>query len=219
MKNYRADIDGLRAIAVLSVILFHFEYSWFSGGFIGVDIFFVISGFLITNVIVQSHITSRFSFLDFYERRIRRLFPAMTAILVFTLIFGYFFLLPTEFATLAKHQIGALAFAANVVFWRSAGYFTDSAETLPLLHLWSLGVEEQFYFIFPILLIMLTKHRLISVLGMVFVSSLALSGYLSLQKPTFSFYMLPTRCWELGIGATLALYPPPPLLAQPFKLI
>jgi len=210
VKGYRPDIDGLRAIAVLSVVLFHFDYHWFSGGYVGVDVFFVISGFLITQLITQQSEASNFSFLNFYERRIRRLFPAVVLILVSTLLAGYLLLLPTEYSLLAKHQIGALSFAANVVFWRSSGYFTDAAETFPLLHLWSLGVEEQFYFIFPAVLIFLINRRLVWLLGFVFFGSLALSGYLSLQKPTFSFYMLPTRCWELGIGAALALNPPRP---------
>ena len=143
--KYRPDIDGLRAIAVGSVLVYHAFPSLLPGGFIGVDIFFVISGFLITTILLQSLAAGDFSYRDFYARRIRRIFPALLLVLLATLAFGWYVLLPGEFSQLGKQITGGAAFFANLVFLGESGYFDATAETKPLLHLWSLGIEEQFY--------------------------------------------------------------------------
>ncbi|WP_342455965.1 acyltransferase family protein [Variovorax sp. S12S4] len=150
--KYRPDIDGLRAIAVASVVIYHAFPGVLPGGFIGVDIFFVISGFLISTILLQSQVAGDFSYRDFYARRIRRIFPALILVLLATLCFGWYMLLSDEFAQLGKQVTGGAAFFANFVFWADAGYFDTAAETKPLLHLWSLGIEEQFYIFWPVLL-------------------------------------------------------------------
>ncbi|MGD9845507.1 MAG: acyltransferase family protein, partial [Variibacter sp.] len=148
---YRNDIDGLRALAVLSVIGFHAFPGWVPGGFVGVDIFFVISGYLISGHIFNSLEAGNFSIVTFYGKRVRRIFPAMILVLAACLIFGWLALLPDEFLQLGKHTAAGSGFVANLVFWSEAGYFNNTAATKPMLHLWSLGVEEQFYIIWPIL--------------------------------------------------------------------
>ena len=151
--KYRADIDGLRAIAVLAVVIFHAFPSALRGGFIGVDIFFVISGFLISTIIYENVRNETFSFRDFYSRRIRRIFPALLVVITATFLFGFFILSPDEFSALGKLVAAGIGFVANLVLWSEAGYFDAATETKPLLHLWSLGIEEQFYIIWPLLLI------------------------------------------------------------------
>ncbi len=148
---YRPDIDGLRAIAVLSVLIFHAFPSMLPGGFIGVDIFFVISGYLISSIIFNSLHGGKFSFSDFYARRIRRIFPPLLLVILVFLVVGWHVLLPDEYAQLAKHSLAGLGFMANFVFWLESGYFDNAAELKPLLHLWSLGIEEQFYIVCPAL--------------------------------------------------------------------
>jgi peptidoglycan/LPS O-acetylase OafA/YrhL len=150
--KYRPDIDGLRAIAVLSVIAFHAFPNWAVGGFTGVDIFFVISGYLISTIIFDNLDKGTFSFGDFYGRRIKRIFPALLTVLITCYLFGWLTLLADEFKQLGKHLVAGAGFVSNLVLWSEAGYFDNSAETKPLLHLWSLGIEEQFYLIWPILL-------------------------------------------------------------------
>ena len=159
--KYRADIDGLRAIAVLSVVLFHafptlqlsiFPSLHIAGGFIGVDIFFVISGFLISTIIFDNLERGSFSFLEFYSRRIKRIFPALLLVLITCFAFGWFALLADEYKQLGKHIAAGAGFVSNFVLWNESGYFDNSAETKPLLHLWTLGIEEQFYIIWPLLL-------------------------------------------------------------------
>ena len=142
---YRADIDGLRAVAVLAVVVFHAFPSALPGGYIGVDIFFVISGYLISSIIYRSLEEGRFSFAAFYARRIRRIFPALLCVLLACVVAGWYVLLADEYKQLGKHTLAGTAFASNIVLWREAGYFDNAAETKPLLHLWSLGIEEQFY--------------------------------------------------------------------------
>ena len=144
-NKYRPDIDGLRAIAVVSVVIFHAFPTILTGGFIGVDIFFVISGFLITSIILNNIENNKFSFLDFYSRRVKRIFPALILVLTACYVFGWILLLPGEYKQLGKHIASGIGFVANIVYWGESGYFDSSAETNPLLHLWSLGVEEQFY--------------------------------------------------------------------------
>lgn len=159
MVNYRPDIDGLRAVAILSVFGFHAFPGWMTGGFVGFDIFFVISGFLISTILFNSISSHSFSFVDFYSRRIRRIFPALILVLFSSFAFGWFALFANEYMQLGKHIAGGAGFISNLVLWHEAGYFDAAADTKPLLHLWSLGVEEQFYIIWPILLWLLHKRK------------------------------------------------------------
>jgi len=154
----RTEIDGLRAVAVIPVILFHAGYDWISGGFVGVDVFFVISGFLISSIIVKEMNAEYFTFARFYERRVRRIVPALLTVLLASLIGGYFILLPGEYSNLGKATVATLTFVPNIHYWiTSSTYFGLDIVTLPLLHTWSLGVEEQFYLLFPLLLLVLRK--------------------------------------------------------------
>src|SRR5574343_1432860 len=150
--KYRPDIDGMRAVAVLSVVVFHAFSYWLKGGFIGVDGFFVISGFLISTIIFEHLESGNFRFSEFYYRRIKRIFPVLAVVLIVSLGFGWMALLPEELNQLGKHAVAGAGFFSNFVFWSEAGYFDNSAETTPLLHLWSLGIEEQFYIVWPVLL-------------------------------------------------------------------
>ena len=158
--NMRKEIDGLRAFAVISVVVFHTFPGWLKGGFIGVDIFFVISGFLITTQILEKLDNGQFSFLDFFGRRIRRIFPALTLVLLCSFAFGWVVLLPDEFANLSKHVAAGAAFSINFILVSESGYFDHAAAIKPLLHLWSLAVEEQFYIIWPLLLWLAWKQKL-----------------------------------------------------------
>ena len=157
--GYRADVDGLRAIAVSLVVAFHAFPALVPGGFVGVDVFFVISGYLITGIIQPSIEGDRFSFREFYARRIRRIFPALIVVLLATLALGWFLLLPHLYRQLGIQALAGAFFVPNFLFWNEAGYFDASAATKPLLHLWSLGVEEQFYLVWPPLLILLNRQR------------------------------------------------------------
>ena len=150
--SYRRDIDGLRAVAVLPVVLFHLGVAPFSGGFVGVDVFFVISGFLITSIVYREHLAGHFSYARFYERRIRRLFPALAVMLVLTGIVAWFLLLPEDYKLFSEAQGLSVLFLANFHFWNKTDYFNDAVGNIPLLHTWSLSVEEQFYLLFPPLL-------------------------------------------------------------------
>jgi peptidoglycan/LPS O-acetylase OafA/YrhL len=151
-QRYRPDVDGLRAVAILSVIAFHAFPNLVQGGFVGVDVFFVISGFLITSVIVNSLEAGNFSFLVFYQHRIRRIFPALGLVLASCAVAGWYLLPEGAYAELGKHIAGGAGFVANLVLWKEAGYFDSASDTKPLLHLWSLGIEEQFYFVWPFVL-------------------------------------------------------------------
>jgi peptidoglycan/LPS O-acetylase OafA/YrhL len=204
--NYRPDIDGLRAVAVLGVMLFHAGLGC-NGGYVGVDVFFVISGFLITGLILKEQSAGRFSLRTFWERRIRRILPALAVIVALTLAAGVALLFPSELIGLVKSAMAQLAIAANFYFWRNAGYFDTPAELQPLLHTWSLAVEEQFYLGFPLLLIVcrrLSRRQLQAVLGGLLVVSFAFSVWGTYSHPTATFYLLPSRAWELLIGALLA---------------
>lgn len=207
MIKYRKDIDGLRAFAVLPVVLYHANFSGLSGGFVGVDVFFVISGFLITQILIKDMEDGSYSLSDFYARRIRRILPALLAMLMFVLAAAPFFLLPSEFSGLWKEALGTLFFVANIVYWRDSGYFSPDAEAKPLLHMWSLGIEEQFYIFAPLALWLALKYgrKYLSVL----IASLALLSFIASAMLTeryagASFYLLPTRAWELLAGAFLA---------------
>jgi peptidoglycan/LPS O-acetylase OafA/YrhL len=203
---YRADVDGLRAVAVLAVIGFHGLPRWVPGGFVGVDVFFVISGFLISGLIVSALRANRFSFREFYVRRIRRIFPSLVVVLVAAFALGWFALLADEFQQLGKHMTGAAAFVSNFVLWHEAGYFDNAANTKPLLHLWSLGVEEQFYLVWPLTLVAAWRwrRRLTPVVGTALVLSLAWSLYAIRTDAVGAFYSPASRLWELALGALLA---------------
>ncbi|MGC0153166.1 acyltransferase family protein [Chromobacterium vaccinii] len=208
-KTYRPDIDGLRTIAVLGVILFHaFPNSPFSGGYIGVDIFFVISGFLITSILLREQQTNTFSILRFYQRRVLRIFPALCLVLLSVLVVGFYLLLPSEYAALGKHVASGALFSANFAYWYEAGYFDTSSEFKPLLHLWSLGVEEQFYIVWPLLLAM-THHRpklfrlMLCCTGL---TSFSASVYLTYTHPAAAFFAPFSRYWELMAGGALAYW-------------
>jgi peptidoglycan/LPS O-acetylase OafA/YrhL len=205
--KYRPDIDGLRAIAVLSVVGFHAFPGLVKGGFIGVDVFFVISGFLISSIIYQNLDKGEFTFSEFYTRRIRRIFPALIVVLVACFAFGWFTLLTDEYQKLGKHIAAGAAFSSNLLLWQESGYFDNSAETKPLLHLWSLGIEEQFYIIWPLLLWLTWKRKSSNF----FVITLAIalgSFYLNLkgikQDAVATFYSPFTRFWELMCGGGVA---------------
>ena len=205
--KYRPDIDGLRAIAVLTVVFFHAGFDVFSGGFIGVDIFFVISGFLITSIILEDLDKDRFSIKVFYERRIRRILPALYTVCFVSLIVAVFLLLPDELNGFGKSIFATLLFVSNILFWSEAGYFDASADLKPLLHTWSLAVEEQFYVLFPLLLIFVHRflnRKYVHVLVIVSISSLLLSAWGADHKPSATFYWSPTRAWELLLGALIA---------------
>ena len=159
-SKYRPDIDGLRAVAVLLVVIFHAFPELKGGGFIGVDVFFVISGFLITGIIVNDLERGRFSFKGFYARRIKRIYPALLVVLLVCFVSGWYLLLPDEFESLGKHIAGGAGFVANLVLWGESGYFDLQTALKPLLHLWSLGVEEQFYFLWPLILYLAFQKHL-----------------------------------------------------------
>lgn len=211
---YRADIDGLRALAVLPITLFHAGIPGFGGGYVGVDIFFVISGYLITSIIVREIDRGTFSFRDFYERRIRRIFPALLAMLAFTTAGAFMLLLPTEMVDYSRSLIGALLFTANIVFYFQSGYFVNAAEEKPLLHTWSLGVEEQFYIFFPALLLFVSHympHRRKAIVAAAFIVSLAMCLIVTPLHRDGAFYLAPMRAWELLAGALLAFHCHPPI--------
>jgi peptidoglycan/LPS O-acetylase OafA/YrhL len=203
---YRPDIDGLRAVAVLFVLIFHAFPERLPGGFIGVDIFFVISGFLITGIIRDQRAEGRFSLANFYERRIRRIFPALVLVLASTFVAGWFLFLPTEFAELGTNTIAGAAFFANVALLLQSGYFDIEASKKPLLHLWSLGIEEQFYIAWPLLLMLASRFRngVVWMIAAVGVASFALNLFLIAHHPEATFYLPFTRAWELLSGAFLA---------------
>lgn len=203
---YRPDIDGLRAVAVLAVVIYHAFPTLLPGGFVGVDIFFVISGYLIGGIIMRDLAQGSFTFRNFYTRRVRRIFPALAVVLGGLLLIGWFVLLPGEYAAVGKHVFGGASFVANLLLWQEAGYFDVAAKGKPLLHLWSLGIEEQFYIVFPLLLWFCAKKRwsmlgAITVLG---VLSLADNLWLFTRDRTADFYSPLTRFWELLAGAALA---------------
>lgn len=214
--EYRPDIDGLRAVAVLAVVLHHLTARFFPGGYVGVDVFFVISGYLITRIIGHEMADGTFTFARFYERRMRRIFPALFAVLAAVVAAGYFLLLPTDYLATFRGSLGTVLFLANVVFWHdfADGYFAPEAKLNPLLHMWSLGVEEQFYLVLPIFMLLCLrwlKGSVSSVLSLVAGVSLLASMLLLPGHRAAVFFLTPFRAWELLAGALLAFGAAPPL--------
>jgi peptidoglycan/LPS O-acetylase OafA/YrhL len=201
--RYRADIDGIRSVAVLSVVLFHAFPKLVPGGFAGVDAFFVISGYLITSIIVTDLDAKSFSFTEFYKRRVRRLFPALVVVLAATLALGFWLFLPQQLASLAKNTIASALFSANLMLLSETGYFDIDASLKPLLHLWSLGVEEQFYLVWPIALWLTPRRFRLALMVLVMAGSFALNVALIGRYPDATFYLPFTRVWELMAGALL----------------
>ncbi|MGQ0559747.1 MAG: acyltransferase family protein [Sphingosinicella sp.] len=207
-RDYRRDIEGLRAVAVMPIVLFHAGVSGLGGGFIGVDIFFVISGYLITLIVAGELKKGTFRLDEFYRRRVVRIFPALFAMLAGMLAVGGIMMLPIELQALANSTAAAVGFVSNIYFGLSADYFAPAAETIPLLHTWSLGVEEQFYIFYPILLMLSCRYwpgRLAATLVIVILASLAWSIVATRLWPQAGFYLLPSRAWELALGGLIAV--------------
>lgn len=207
--GWRPDIDGLRAVAVFAVFVFHAfpKVQIFKGGFVGVDVFFVISGFLISSIIYTQLAKGTFSFWDFYSRRIRRIYPVLLTVLIGCLGFGWFFLLADEYMQLGKHIAGGAGFVSNFVLFFEKGYFDNASATKPLLHLWSLGIEEQFYIFWPLILWLtwkLKKNAVFWVTLVIATVSMAMNLYWYKTNPSMDFFLPHTRVWELLCGAMLA---------------
>ena len=209
--KYRPDIDGLRAIAVLGVVFYHADLG-FPGGYVGVDVFFVISGYLITSLILKELKSGHFSMLNFWERRARRILPALAVLVAVVLAVGWFVMLPADYETLGKQTIALVFFSSNIKFWMESGYFDSLASEKPLLHTWSLSLEEQFYLVIPIVLGLLFKLRrsgwVVPVLGGICLASFALSIFWVEHQREAAFYLLPARAWELGLGSIVAFCVP-----------
>jgi len=209
--KYRPDIDGLRALAVVPVVLFHADVALFSGGFVGVDIFFVISGYLITAMLLQDLAAGWFSIIDFYIRRARRILPALLAVVAATLLAGFFLLLPGEMEQAAKAARRIAVFTSNHLFWHTQSDYwqQNTLANQPLLHTWSLAVEEQFYFIIPVLLLVCFKFRqrfgVLTALVLLGIASFSVSQYWLASQTAAAFYLLPSRAFELLVGAILAV--------------
>lgn len=208
-QSYRPDIDGLRAIAVLAVLVYHYFPDVLPSGFIGVDIFFVLSGFLISGIVLDDLASGRFRILVFYQRRVRRIFPAFLLVLGTCLLLGWWVLLADEYAQLGRHTAAGAGFAANFALWQESGYFDNAADTKPLLHLWSLGIEEQFYLLWPLLLAWMVRRRwglgaTATGLALLLCASFAWNLHDISANPSAAYYSPWGRAWELLIGATLA---------------
>jgi peptidoglycan/LPS O-acetylase OafA/YrhL len=209
LLKYRPEIDGLRSLAVLPVILFHAGLSLFSGGFVGVDVFFVISGYLITSIILTEMSKGEFSLLRFYERRARRILPALFVMLLVCLPMAWLWLDPPDLKAFSKSLAAVPLFSSNLLFWRESGYFDAAAELKPLLHTWTLAVEEQYYVLFPLLLMAgsrLGRGAIVALLAVLALASLALAEHGARQESVAAFYLLHARAWELLIGAFIAFY-------------
>lgn len=209
MMDYRREIDGLRALAVLPVILFHAGFEAFSGGFVGVDVFFVISGYLITTIILAELEQEKFSIVNFYERRARRILPALFFVMFISSVAGYFLLMPDEFKNLGQSLVATSLFSNNVLLALTSGYWDLASEFKPLLHTWSLGVEEQYYVVVPILLALCWKIGrgvIPYLLWFIFFGSLIFAIWFVDVSPKWAFYILPARAWEVAIGALAAIY-------------
>jgi peptidoglycan/LPS O-acetylase OafA/YrhL len=220
-RFYRPDVDGLRGVSIFAVVAYHAFPGWVAGGFIGVDVFFVISGFLITGIIAEALERQQFSFAHFYARRVRRLFPALAIVLAACWVIGWFELLPPELDQLGGHIIGGAGFVANLVFWSEAWYFDNVAAAKPLLHLWSLGVEEQFYLFWPLTLVILwrvARRHVVAATALIAAASLVWGISLVPDHRAAAFYSPAARMWELLAGALLVLRPLPALQANVLSL-
>lgn len=208
MHTYRPDIDGLRAVAILPVLLFHAGLGVFSGGYVGVDVFFVISGFLITRIIYSEVQAGSFSILKFYERRARRILPALFAVCLFSVAMAWWLFVPLDFKDFARSLAAAMLFVSNFLFMEESGYFAQPSEIKPLLHTWSLAVEEQYYIVFPLFLVIAAKiFRSYLSLSVVVITllSFAFCVWATGYRPVYAFFLSPSRAWELLIGSMLAL--------------
>lgn len=217
--KYRKEIDGLRALAVIPVILYHAGLTQFSGGYIGVDVFFVISGYLITTIIHDEILRDSFSIAHFYERRARRILPALFFVCLVSIPFAWAWMLPAAFKDFSHSLIAVSLFSSNILFSGESDYFATAAELKPLLHTWSLAVEEQFYLFFPLILLFFRRLKtaaLFTLLTTISLTSLFLADYASVHYPAANFYLLITRAWELGMGAMLAIGLP--FMCQPRHL-
>ena len=208
---YRPEIDGLRAVAVLPVLLFHAGLDAFSGGFVGVDVFFVLSGYLITSIIVSEMQAGTYTLVGFYERRARRILPALFAVMACCIVPAWVLMAPHQLKDFSQSVVAVSTFASNVLFWLQSGYFEPAAELKPLLHTWSLAVEEQYYLVFPLMLMALRYvgwRAWKPVLTVLAFASLALAQWSASRYPESNFYLLHTRAWELLGGALMALQGP-----------
>ena len=207
--QYRAEIDGLRALAVVPVVLFHAGLQAFGGGFVGVDVFFVISGYLITTLILNALEKGNFRLATFYERRARRILPALFLVSFSCIPFAWIWLLPRDMADFSQSLMALAVFSSNILFWHESGYFETAAELKPLLHTWSLAIEEQYYVLFPLVLMLTWRFAKRWILAMIVILgclSLAVAQWDAFHEPRAGFYLLPARGWELAIGGAIALY-------------
>lgn len=206
--KYRPEVDGLRAVAVIPVILFHAGFEHFNGGFIGVDIFFVISGYLITTIILSEHDRGKFSLVNFYERRARRILPPLFVVMLFCLPFAWMWLLPSDMRDFSRSLVSVSTYSSNILFWRETGYWGAANELKPLLHTWSLAVEEQYYLFFPLFLILMWRFRKNWMLTFTTLAliSLIISQWGAYHRPSANFFLLPSRVWEIAIGVGIAYY-------------
>ena len=205
--QYRPEIDGIRAIAVLSVVVFHSDLGLLKGGFLGVDLFFVISGYLITRILINDLESDSFSIIAFYEGRIRRILPALFVTLALCFIAAWYLMSPIHMEGFSRSLVAVATFSSNILFWQESGYFDTASELRPLLHTWSLAVEEQFYIFFPLFLMLawrFGKKATVSLLALAFVVSLAIAQWGVMNKPVAAFYLMPTRAWELLVGVFAA---------------
>ncbi|EJL6928051.1 acyltransferase, partial [Vibrio alginolyticus] len=209
--NFRYDINGLRAIAVIAVVLFHFNPSWVPGGFAGVDVFFVISGFLMTGIIFRGLEKDNFSLFQFYVARANRIIPALAVLCIILLVFGWLYLTPSDYKVLGKHVASSISFLSNIVYWRESGYFDAASHEKWLLHTWSLSVEWQFYILYPVVILALKKFLPLRSLKLLLVFGTTLGFILSViatnKWPNPSYYLLPTRAWEMMMGGVAYAYP------------
>lgn len=207
--QYRPEIDGLRAFAVLPVVFFHAGFQAFRGGFVGVDVFFVISGYLITSIILLQKSAGTFSLIRFYENRVRRILPALFLVMFACVPFAWFWLLPDDLRQFSQSVAAVVVFASNILFWRQSGYFDTASELKPLLHTWSLAVEEQYYLVFPLFVLAMWRFGRRWIVGsLIIIATLSLiaAHWGAYHKPIATFFLLPTRGWELLTGALTAFY-------------
>ena len=206
--NYRREIDGLRALAVLPVVFFHAGFETFRGGFVGVDVFFVISGYLITTIILEEREKGKFSIVHFYERRARRILPALFLVMLVCIPFACFLLFPQDLISFSKSLMAISAFISNIFFWTERGYFGEAIEFKPLIHTWSLAIEEQYYLFFPIFLMIFARRKILRNIFLIilFVVSFGLCIWLTPIHQDTAFFLLPTRIWELLVGSLVAIF-------------